>query len=149
MPLPLSHSCTLSQLTLSAQFVAALVRLGSARLSSARLSLPRLGSALLLFICVHKQTAQLTGSAARENERERVLCKENDSAVASGCFLFFFLSRRFCYYASSAYYTSPLPPSPPLRCSLSFSFATTEISSRSRSRSRAPSSVASVVSFSF
>lgn len=57
---------------------------GSTRLSSARSVSARLGSALLLFICVHKQTAQLTGSAARENERERVLCKENDSAVASG-----------------------------------------------------------------
>lgn len=56
-----------------------------------------------------------------------MLCKENDSAVASGCF-FSFLSRRFCYYASSAYYTSPLLPSSVL------TLATTEISSRSRSR---------------
>lgn len=107
----LSHSPTRAlSLNLRSRHSSSRLWFDSAWLDSARLVLSRLGSALLLFICVHKQTAQLTGSAARENERERVLCKENDSAVASGCFLFFFLSRRFCYYASSAYYTSPLLP---------------------------------------
>lgn len=107
----LSHSPTRAlSLNLRSRHSSSRLWFDLAWLDSARLVLSRLGSALLLFICVHKQTAQLTGSAARENERERVLCKENDSAVASGCFLFFFLSRRFCYYASSAYYTSPLLP---------------------------------------